>query len=169
MIKREFSPILVLSLALALSACNSTDSSLGVDTTGNNAAPTPTVAAPAIAGQSQVYFAPIVGAPVANVTALSRRLSAAATANNISLQPTATPTINHEIRGYFSALSDAGSTTVIHVWDVFSPDGQRVHRIQGQEQIAGQAADPWSIVPAATMEAIADTVLSQYAQWRSTS
>lgn len=166
-------------ISLALAACSSTDSSLGVDTASQ--ASTPTVAVPTTtidvaltsnqpnAAVGNVYFAPIVGAPVSKVTALSKRLSAAAPLNSIKLQASSSTTIDHEIRGYFSAFSESGQTTVIHVWDVFTPQGQRVHRIQGQEKVAGTGTEPWSVVPPATMEQIADSVLRQYASWRSTS
>ncbi len=120
------------------------------------------------ANLKHVYFAPVVGAPVSNVTALSKRLSGAAQANGVKLESKGAPAIDHEIRGYFSALSESGSTTVTHVWDVFAPNGQRVYRIKGEEKIAGTSADPWSAVPASAMEKIADSVLNQYAAWRAT-
>lgn len=169
-------------LLLALGACNSTDPPLGVEQPESQAATPPDSGQ--VTAQTQeptqpqtasiapadliatVYFAPVVGAPVTNVTALSRRLSSAAPLSGIKLEPSSSITINHEIRGYFSALSESGTITVIHVWDVFTPQGQRVHRIQGEEKIVGAASDPWAAVPAATMEKIADTVLSQYASWR---
>jgi len=115
---------------------------------------------------ARVHFAPIVGAPVDKVTSLSRRLAATGPTNNVRIEPSQSAGVDHEIRGYFSALSENGATTVIHVWDVFTPGGQRVHRIQGQARVAGASGDPWASVPAATMEQIADTVLSEYLTWR---
>lgn len=172
----------VLGLCVLLGACNSTDPTLGVEQPATNAAnpattvtPTTTTTGTEVASLapntalSNLYFAPVVGAPVTSVTALSNRLSAAAPLNGIKLESSASVSINHEIRGYFSALSETGNITVIHVWDVFNPQGQRVHRIQGEEKIVGAASDPWAAVPAATMEKIADTVLSQYAAWRGAS
>jgi hypothetical protein len=175
----------VLGLLVLLGACNSTDSTLGVEQPATNPEPanpattvTPTTIPPtgsevaSLAPNTvlgNVYFAPVVGAPVTSVSALSARLSTAAAANGIKLEPSASVSINHEIRGYFSALSESGTITVIHVWDVFTPQGQRVHRIQGEEKIVGAASDPWAAVPAATMEKIADSVLRQYATWRGAS
>jgi hypothetical protein len=118
------------------------------------------------ANAARVHFAPIVGAPVDRVAALSSRLSASGAQNNIRIMPSASSGVDHEIRGYFSALSENGQTTVIHVWDVFTPSGQRVHRIQGQERVPGTNADPWQAVPASAMERIADTMLSDYNAWR---
>ncbi|MEO0544041.1 MAG: hypothetical protein AAFY99_09525 [Pseudomonadota bacterium] len=119
-------------------------------------------------GQPQVYFAPIVGAPVDKVTALSQRLSARSAQQGIQLIAARGPTTTHEIRGYFSAISTSNGTIVTHVWDVFTPAGVRVHRIQGQETVSGNASDTWSVVPATTMQTIADKVLSNYNAWRST-
>lgn len=115
---------------------------------------------------ARVHFAPIVGAPVDKVGALSARLATTGPANNVRIEPSVGAGINHEIRGYFSALSENGTTTVIHVWDVFTPAGERVHRIQGQARVAGASANPWSSVPPSTMEQIADTVLNEYVAWR---
>lgn len=179
--KKRLSIAAGLVLVLVLSACNSTDSTLGIEqpATASNA-PDSTEVVPANAGAqvaalnpdaqlSNVYFAPVVGAPVKSVSALSKRLSSAAGGNSIKLESSTSPNIDHEIRGYFSALSEGGTTTVIHVWDVFTPQGQRVHRIQGQEKISGSGTEPWTNVPSSAMERIADTVLGQYASWRATS
>lgn len=174
----------VMGLCALLSACNSTDPTLGVEQPAANTdianpattvTPTMTLTGTQIASLapnaalSNVYFAPVVGAPVTSVTALSDRLSAAAPLSGIKLESSASVSIDHEIRGYFSALSETGTITVIHVWDIFTPQGQRVHRIQGEEKIVGAASDPWAAVPPAMMEKIADTVLSQYATWRGAS
>jgi hypothetical protein len=172
----------VLAFTLALGACttsddsaNAVESTLNVENTPGaaaavdpNATTTENAAAPQAfaAGAARLHFAPIVGAPVEKVTALSRRLSAAGAQNNIRIEPSASAGVDHEIRGYFSALSENGQTTVIHVWDVFTPSGQRVHRIQGQERVSGTNADPWQAVPASAMERIADTMLSDYNAWR---
>ncbi|MCR9124305.1 MAG: hypothetical protein NXH91_18755 [Phyllobacteriaceae bacterium] len=171
----------MLALGLTLGACttsddsaNAVESTLNVESTPGAAvavdpnAATQTAAAPQAfaANAARVHFAPIVGAPVDRVAALSRRLSASGAQNNIRILPSASSGVDHEIRGYFSALSENGQTTVIHVWDVFTPSGQRVHRIQGQERVPGTNADPWQAVPASAMERIADTMLSDYNAWR---
>ncbi|WP_051540944.1 hypothetical protein [Ahrensia sp. 13_GOM-1096m] len=173
---RAFTALLV---ALSLAACTSTDSSLGVETatqvsTPSVVVPTANTGVELASNQpnttlGNVYFAPIVGAPVSKITTFSKRLSSAAPLNSIKLQGSNSNTVDHEIRGYFSAFSESGQTTIIHVWDVFTPQGQRVHRIQGQEKVAGTGTEPWSVVPEATMQQIADSVLKQYTSWRSTS
>jgi hypothetical protein len=176
-------------LLLIVVACTGTDSSLGVGQKdgsgdaaasaqfpvlpGDTAATTSQTAAASASATNlaapeigRVHFAPIVGAPVEKVSALSRQLGPSASAKGVRLVNSDNPERTHEIKGYFSAFSENGSTTVVHVWDVLTPTGQRAHRIQGQEQVSGANDDPWQIVPAATMEAIADKVIAEYAAWR---
>ena len=175
------SPLAALSALLAilfLAGCTTADegSSSAVESTLNVPGavtaidPLAESATPAaFAGNAaRVHFAPIVGAPMAQVTVLSQRLSAAGPQANVRLLPANTRGIDHEIRGYFSALSENGQTTVIHVWDVFTPGGQRVHRIQAQERVPGAAGDPWAAVPNSVMQQIADRVLTEYVTWRGT-
>ncbi|WP_425417405.1 hypothetical protein [Oricola indica] len=127
---------------------------------------TPGTAQPAAGPVSaRVYFAPVVGAPVELIQAMSRRLVTVGSANGVSLVAAGTPGMTHEIKGYFSAFTENGATTVIHVWDVVSPSGQRVHRIQGQESVPGATSDPWASVTPEAMEAIADKIMAQYVLW----
>ncbi|WP_158284728.1 hypothetical protein [Oricola cellulosilytica] len=167
---------------LAVTSCTGTESDLGIKrdlNDGSSAAfPNITEAAPLaqpatglaandVAVQvGKVYFAPIVGAPVDKVSALSARLGPAGSANGVKLVASTDPDRTHEIKGYFSAFTEGDSTTVVHVWDVISPSGQRIHRIQGQEVVSGKAAEPWASVPDTTMQAIADKVITEYAAWR---
>ena len=52
----------------------------------------------------------------------------------------ATPAATHVLKGYFSAMTEGKETTVIYVWDVYDPAGNRLHRIQGQQKAPAQAA-----------------------------
>jgi hypothetical protein len=119
-------------------------------------------AAPEIA---RVHFAPVVGVSIDKAEPLSKRLGPVGSANGVRLVPADAGEVTHEIKGYFSAFSENGTTTVVHVWDVITPSGQRVHRIQGQETVQGATPDPWASVTPATMEAIADNVIAAYAAW----
>ncbi len=182
-------------VVIALSGCNSSENSLGVTksdlppaqngtTTSPGADPTslpapatasttgtaPTTAAtaaptPGATQTAKLRFAPIVGAPITAATPLSQRLSALAKQKGIVLGTAADTDNTHIMKGYFSALPDGNQTTIIYVWDVLDPAGTRLHRIQGQEKVSGGAADPWSTVPAATMEGIADKAISGYLTW----
>lgn len=115
---------------------------------------------------ARIAFAPVVGAPVDKVTALSARLGPAARGNNIAIVAADAPELTHKIKGYLSAFSDSGKTFVVHVWDVIGDDGERVHRVQGQQSVEGASSDPWESVPDAAMEAIADEFMADYAAWQ---
>lgn len=130
---------------------------------GVSAGPAATVAA--IPSSARVQFAPVVGAPASAATPLAGRLNASAGARGLSLVGAGDASATHVLKGYFSAISDGGETTVIYVWDVIDPAGIRVHRIQGQTKTASSGAEGWDSVPPATMEAIADETVDRLASW----
>ncbi len=176
------------ALLVALSACNSTD--LGVAATasppasqfpppaalGEPATTTPVTpsggVAPdqnTVAGTVTMRFAPIIGAPVDKVTPLSRRISARAKEQAITIVASTDLTATHVFKGYFSLLQEGTGTTIIYVFDVLDPTGNRLHRIQGQETVPSVAgADPWASVQPATMETIADKTMADFKQWLAT-
>lgn len=129
----------------------------------------PTIAkqAPAaVAARGTIRFMPIIGAPVAAVTPLSRQLGSEARANGLTIKSSADPTAEHILKGYLSAFNDGQKTTIVYVWDVLDNSGQRLNRIQGQEEVAGRAGDAWSSVPEATMRQIATKTIGQYLAWK---
>lgn len=139
------------------------------------AAPSPQAAATQPAIQSQpaarsalpvgsVAFAPVVGASPDMVGAMTDRLGRQATARGIALATGAVQPA-HTLRGYFSAFTDKGHTTVVYVWDVFDARGNRVHRIQGQEIVAGGRGQGWSNVTPTAMDRIADRTVADLAGW----
>lgn len=168
---------------LLLAACNQTDPTLGVkgETDLGAAAATTTpaiapptspvvagVAAPAVALSAvRMRFAPIIGAPVDKVTALSRRLTMRAKEKTITIVASTDTTATHVLKGYFSVLAEGTNSTVIYVFDVLDPSGNRLHRIQGQESVAGtNATDSWAAVPPTLMETIADKAINDFTAWQ---
>ncbi len=113
-----------------------------------------------------IRFLPIIGAPVEAVTPLSRQLGIEARARGITIRSAADENASHILKGYFSAFSDAKSTTVIYVWDVLDARGARLHRIQGQGTIPVAGTDPWKVVPATMMIQIATRTMEEYQRWR---
>ena len=113
-----------------------------------------------------IRFLPIIGAPVEAVTPLSKRLGAEARSSGLTIRSASDNSTKYILKGYFSAMNDNGKTTVVYVWDVLDGSGARLHRIQGQETVAGTASDPWTVVPARTMEGIAQKTIRQYLDWR---
>jgi hypothetical protein len=73
------------------------------------------------------------------------------------------------LKGYFSTLTEGGQTTVIYVWDVYDPAGNRLHRINGQQKAPSGGGEGWAAVPSATMQAIADSTIDQLSSWLASS
>lgn len=121
--------------------------------------------AAALSSNARVQLAPIVGSTVEAVTPLTRRLSQRAAQRGIALVSSGAAYTTHLMKGYFSAITDGGETTVIYVWDVLDPAGNRLHRIQGQEKTEKVTADGWPGVPGPTMEVIGDNTIDQLAAW----
>jgi hypothetical protein len=129
---------------------------------------TPGATAAITPSSARVQFAPVVGAPASAATPLAGRLNASASAHGLSLVGAGDSGATHVMKGYFSAISEDGQTTVIYVWDVIDPAGARVHRIQGQAKAAASGAEGWDGVPPATMEAIAEETVERLASWLAT-
>lgn len=123
--------------------------------------------AAAIAGQARIHFAPIVGSTVEAVTPLTEQLALRVRESGIAIARSGEPGTTHLLKGYLSALTEGKDTTVIYVWDVLDPAGNRLHRIQGQQKVSGGTGTGWTAVSAADMRAVADTTASQLAAWLS--
>ena len=129
------------------------------------AAPTPAQSA-AILSKTRLQVAPIVGASVEAATPLTAELQTRARQRGITLAGSTDQTATHVLKGYFSAISEGKDTTVIYVWDVYDPAGNRLHRINGQQKAAPvSGAEGWPAVAPATMQAIADQTIDQFAAW----
>lgn len=170
-----------LIAAAVLAGCNTT-STLGSATppsAESAAAPAPpagtapsgqTAASALPAGDlssQRVQFAPIVGTTAESVGPLSKELSARAKARGLTLVPANTPSTTLLMKGYFSALTDNSQTTVIYVWDVVDPAGNRLHRIEGQEKAPPGKGEGFAAVTDQTMKAIADQTVDQLVAWLS--
>ena len=120
---------------------------------------------PGIAARTRLRFDPIVGATVDVATPLTERLAQRARARGIRLAGNTDPSTTHVLKGYFSTLTEGGRTTVIYVWDVYDPSGNRLHRINGQQKAPAGGGEGWAAVSPATMQAIADSTIDQLASW----
>lgn len=119
----------------------------------------------AVASAARIQFAPIVGATMETVTPLTQRLSQRGREKRLRLVASSESGATHVLKGYFSVLSEPTGTTVVYVWDVLDPAGARLHRIQGQEKVAGASGEGWAAVPPAAMQAIADRTIDELAAW----
>jgi hypothetical protein len=116
--------------------------------------------------KTRLQIAPIVGASVEAATPLTAELQTRARQRGITLAGSADQAATHVLKGYFSTMTEGKDTTVIYVWDVYDPAGNRLHRINGQQKAASvNAAEGWPAVAPATMQAIADQTIDQFAAW----
>jgi hypothetical protein len=159
----------IVCVAALLSACN-TQNTLSPGT-GNPGVNSPIsgvqqIQPPAQQIDARVAVAPVVGTTVTAASELARRLSTDAQARGLKFVPSDESGATHILKGYFSAFGEDGKTTVVFVWDLLDPQGNRLHRIQGQETVAANGgADPWSVVPPETMQAIADRTIDALVPW----
>ena len=133
------------------------------------AAPTtpanPAQAAAALS-KTRLQIAPIVGASVEAATPLTAELQTRARQRGITLAGSADQAATHVLKGYFSTMTEGKDTTVIYVWDIYDPAGNRLHRINGQQKSPSVGAtEGWPAVAPATMQAIADQTIDQFAAW----
>ena len=128
------------------------------------AAPAPGQAA-AVRTSARVQFAPVIGASPASASPLASRLMARAAQRGLAVAQAGDATTTHVIKGYFSAFTEQRETTVVYVWDVLDPAGNRLHRIQGQQKVAAAQGEGWNSVTPQTMEAIADRTIDDLATW----
>lgn len=179
-----------LLVALALAACTnakdvlepsaitppatSTQTLPATSTAGapaTTAAPLTSAQSAAILSKTRLQIAPIVGASVEAATPLTAELQTRARQRGITLAGSADQTVTHVLKGYFSTMSEGADTTVIYVWDVYDPAGNRLHRINGQQKApsvnsgASAGGDSWKGVSPATMQTIADQTIDQFAAW----
>jgi hypothetical protein len=183
-------------LAATLSACNSASDVLqpsagtpqstrsvtappqtGTETTATTAGTPPSTAAttsvdPARAAvalaRMRLQIAPLVGASVESATPLTERLNARARERGITLVGSTDTSATHVLKGYFSVLTEGKDTTVVYVWDLYDPSGNRLHRINGQQKAPSvSGAQGWAAVPPATMQAVADSTMDQLVAWLS--
>ena len=135
-------------------------------TTQATAAPAiapPTADTSSVLSRSKLDIAPVTGVPEEALAALGQ--SIAQRSQEIGLPTGSPPT--HRLKGYFSTNDDGRETRVIYIWDVIDNEGRRLHRIQGQEVVAGSAGDDsWNGIPASTLRSIGRTAVDRFAEWR---
>ncbi|RWM21052.1 MAG: hypothetical protein E5X53_04525 [Mesorhizobium sp.] len=120
----------------------------------------------AVIARTRLQVAPIVGASVEAATPLTAELQTRAKQRGITLAGSAGQTPTHVLKGYFSTMSEGKDTTVIYVWDVYDPAGNRLHRINGQHKAPSvNDSEGWAAVAPETMQAIADQTIDQFAAW----
>lgn len=163
--RMKFCKIIALAVLVGsmLSGCNSTEEV--IDATSANARASASSSVAPVTANRTIRLAPVIGAPIEAVTPLSRRLATMAQKYGVAIVGTSEQGGDHILKGYLSAFRSGSGTTVVYVWDVLDLDGNRLNRIQGQDEVPGVLADPWANVPARTMENIATHTFESYLAW----
>jgi len=141
-------------------------------TSPTTTSPAPAASAPATPAQTaalaktRLQVAPIVGASVEVAAPLTTELQTRAKLRGLTLVGSTDQTATHVLKGYFSTMPEGKDTTVIYVWDIYDPSGNRLHRINGQQKAPSiGSGEGWQAVAPATMQAIADQTIDQFAAW----
>ncbi len=113
---------------------------------------------------ARIRIAPVIGASASVLPSLSEHLAAHAGQNGLTIIQ-AESSATHTLRGYFSTITDNGRTTVIYVWDVLDPAGNRLHRIQGTQVATGGDGEGWAAVTPSVMETIANRTIDELVSW----
>ncbi|HET9535688.1 MAG: hypothetical protein ABWY13_20050 [Mesorhizobium sp.] len=121
----------------------------------------------AVVSNARVQIAPLVGTTVEAAAPLTQHIAKRARERGIALAGSGDASTTHVLKGYFSAISEGRETTVIYVWDVLDPSGNRLHRIQGQQKTPTKG-EGWASVTDKTMQGIADRTIDDLAAWLST-
>jgi hypothetical protein len=93
------------------------------------------------------------GAPADRSAHLSQSLNDAAAAQQIAV--VAPAKARYLVRGYLTASLIEGGTEVDFVWDVFTPNKQRVQRLSDAIAVRGTGDDPWAMVSDTALDNIA--------------
>ncbi len=155
-------------LALAVSACIGTTPPLPV---GISASAPPVALAPDRTGQTpaadgRFAFAPLTGAPQPVADRLAASIAAASLQHNVPLAPFADRNGAYIVKGYLSAVTEAGATRVIYVWDVLDSERTRLNRITGSVAVPATADNPWDVIGGATLDQVAAKTIDALAVWQ---
>lgn len=120
-------------------------------------------AAAAIA-EARIHFATAVGTSTEALRPLQDSLNQRARQRGLTIETADKATL--VVNGFFSTVAEERQTIVIYVWDVSDKSGNRLHRIQGQEQI-GSAGQGWEAVDTATVTRIGQRTIDELADWLS--
>jgi hypothetical protein len=156
----------LLPAAIALASCNSAGDALQPSTATPPPATATSPQTAAVLDRMRLQIAPLVGTSVEAAAPLTERLNVRARARGISLVGSSDTSATHILKGYFSVLTEGKDTTVVYVWDVYDPAGNRLHRINGQQKAPTvEGGTGWTAVSPATMQVVADSTIDQLVAW----
>jgi hypothetical protein len=118
---------------------------------------------------AKIQIAPVIGSPENVAHSLQTELASAIGRNGITVAASTNATSEYVLRGYIVAARERTKAKISYIWDVTDQTGKRVHRITGEEVVAGAGKDPWAAVTPPVVERIADKTAKQIASWLPTS
>jgi hypothetical protein len=118
---------------------------------------------------AKIQIAPVIGSPDNVARDLQTALSTAIGRNGLTVATSSNGTSEYVLRGYIVAAREHSKAKISYIWDVTDQAGKRVHRVTGEEIVAGAGKDPWSAVTPPVIERIADKTAKQIASWLPTS
>lgn len=151
--------------ALGLGGCSSAPSLIGGDSAAPQASLTQPAATPVSAKTAKVQIAPIIGSPENVARDLQAELATAMGRNGLTVTTSTDATGEYVLRGYIVAAREKTKAKISYIWDVTDQTGKRVHRITGEDVVAGAGKDPWAAVSPAVVQSIADKTAKQIAGW----
>lgn len=152
----------IVILGASLAGCESGSLFGGNTLAGASTEP----AATAQPSKATLAFAPVVGAPADVSTKLSGSVISAVSNKNVPVASGAGGKSDYTVHGFLVAAAESTGTKISYIWDVRGPDGNRAHRITGEEIVKGKPAkDPWTQVDQAVIDRIASNTSAQLAAW----
>jgi hypothetical protein len=118
---------------------------------------------------AKIQIAPVIGSPDNVARDLQAALSSAIGRNGLTVATSSNTTSEYVLRGYIVAAREHSKAKISYIWDVTDQAGKRVHRVTGEEVVAGAGKDPWAAVTPPVIERIADKTAKQIATWLPTS
>jgi hypothetical protein len=160
--------LLAVVAAFGLGGCESASNLLSG---GGSTSPQTSLAIPSAtpnATQSaKIQIAPVIGSPESVARDLQSQLASSVGRNGITVANGSNGTGEYVVRGYIVAAREKTKAKISYIWDVTDQSGKRVHRITGEEIVAGAGKDPWASVTAPVVQSIADKTSKQLASWLS--
>jgi hypothetical protein len=153
-------------MCLGLTACMETASDLNTIRQRSDAKQQP-LQVQIQAPQVPVTLISLEGAPDTIIAQFNMALLSEAKLRNILLTSDKTQA-RFKLKGYISAYSAQGGTSMNWVWDMYDSQSQRAQRIDGAQIVKRIEADPWAAIDDVTLKLAASIAMNDVANYLAT-
>ncbi len=160
--------ILATLVTFGLGGCESASNLLSGGSSGPQTSLALPAASPVATQTAKIQIAPVIGSPEGVARDLQSQLASSIGRNGITVATASNASGEYVVRGYIVAAHEKAKAKISYIWDVTDQSGKRVHRVTGEEVVAGAGKDPWASVTPAVVQSIADKTSKQIASWLST-